>query len=271
MKMRTASVVALGLLAAACGTNPTDRTTGGAAAGAATGAAVGALGGPPGALAGAAIGGGVGAVTGAVTTPDQVNLGRPVWNDPEVRVGGERVASSGSRSGSRSGMAASSGQTRQIQQALASRGFDPGPIDGRMGPQTRQAIMDYQRQNNMQATGRADSQMLSSLGVAGGAGSGMSRTGGTAQNDRDRAFQGGGMAVDQNRGMTGGTTTGAGTTTRGATGGGVGSTVRPDPSGGTSGVAVPSPSNNPLGDPTGGSGAGNRPGFNNNRDGGSNR
>uniref|UniRef100_UPI001F284A82 hypothetical protein n=1 Tax=Falsiroseomonas oryziterrae TaxID=2911368 RepID=UPI001F284A82 len=60
MKIRTASVVALGLLAAACGTDPTERTTGGAAAGAATGAAVGALGGPAGALAGAAIGGGAG-------------------------------------------------------------------------------------------------------------------------------------------------------------------------------------------------------------------
>ena len=70
---------------AACGTREPDRTTGGAATGAATGAAVGALGGPVGALAGAAIGAGAGAATGYATSPSDVNLGRPVWSNPEVR------------------------------------------------------------------------------------------------------------------------------------------------------------------------------------------
>jgi hypothetical protein len=79
------AVGALGVLTA-CGTQPKERATGGAAAGAATGAGVGALGGPVGALAGAAIGGGVGAVTGAATSPDDVNLGKPPWNNPETRV-----------------------------------------------------------------------------------------------------------------------------------------------------------------------------------------
>ncbi len=44
MKSKLLAAVALGLLTA-CGTQPQERTTGGAAAGAATGAAVGALGG----------------------------------------------------------------------------------------------------------------------------------------------------------------------------------------------------------------------------------
>ncbi len=70
---------------AACGTDPAERTGGGAAAGAATGAVVGAVGGPVGVLAGAAIGAGAGAVTGATTSPRQVNLGRPPWDNPEVR------------------------------------------------------------------------------------------------------------------------------------------------------------------------------------------
>jgi phage tail tape-measure protein len=70
----------------ACGTQPKERATGGAAAGAATGAGIGALGGPVGALAGAAIGGGAGAVTGAATSPNQVDLGKPPWNNPETRV-----------------------------------------------------------------------------------------------------------------------------------------------------------------------------------------
>jgi hypothetical protein len=87
--MRNAvTIIAVGVLSVltACGTQPKERTTGGAATGAATGAGIGALGGPVGALAGAAIGGGAGAVTGAATSPNQVNLGKPPWNNPETRV-----------------------------------------------------------------------------------------------------------------------------------------------------------------------------------------
>ena len=82
-KLLGAAAVVLALTA--CGTRQPDRTTGGAATGAATGAAVGALGGPVGALAGAAVGAGAGAATGYATSPDDVNLGRPVWSNPEVR------------------------------------------------------------------------------------------------------------------------------------------------------------------------------------------
>lgn len=82
--------IALGglLLLAACGTNARDRTTGGAAAGAATGAGVGALAGPVGVVVGGVIGGGAGAITGATTKPSDVNLGKPVWNNPDTRVPG---------------------------------------------------------------------------------------------------------------------------------------------------------------------------------------
>ncbi len=81
-----ASAFAVLALLAACGTNERDRTTGGAAAGAATGAGVGALAGPVGVVGGAVIGGGVGAITGATTQPKDVNLGKPVWNNPDARV-----------------------------------------------------------------------------------------------------------------------------------------------------------------------------------------
>jgi hypothetical protein len=82
------TIIAIGSLAmlAACGTTPKERTSGGAAAGAATGAGIGALAGPPGIVAGAVIGGGAGAVTGATTKPDQVNLGKPPWTNPDTRV-----------------------------------------------------------------------------------------------------------------------------------------------------------------------------------------
>ncbi len=85
MTWKLLGAAAVVLAVAACGTREPDRTTGGAATGAATGAAVGALGGPVGALAGAAIGAGAGAATGYATSPSDVNLGRPVWSNPEVR------------------------------------------------------------------------------------------------------------------------------------------------------------------------------------------
>ena len=87
MKSRV-SVTTLGVLCllSACGTAPQECTTGGAAAGAATGAGIGALAGPPGMAVGALVGGGAGAVTGATTSPQQVNLGKPPWTNPQTRV-----------------------------------------------------------------------------------------------------------------------------------------------------------------------------------------
>jgi hypothetical protein len=76
---------ALSLLVA-CGTNQSDRVSGGAATGAATGAGIGLLGGPVGAVVGGVVGGGAGAITGATTSPKDVNLGKPIWNNPETRV-----------------------------------------------------------------------------------------------------------------------------------------------------------------------------------------
>ena len=81
-------IIALSMLCglSACGTSQKERATGGAAAGVATGAAVGALAGPPGMAVGALVGGGAGAATGAATNPQQVNLGKPPWTNPEARV-----------------------------------------------------------------------------------------------------------------------------------------------------------------------------------------
>ena len=87
-----AMTMAIGLLGlvAACGTGEKERTTGGAAAGAATGAGIGVLAGPPGVLVGTAVGAGAGAVTGAATTPDQLNLGKPPWSNPDARLAGQQ-------------------------------------------------------------------------------------------------------------------------------------------------------------------------------------
>jgi len=81
--LRTSAILGATLgvgLLAACGTNPDDRTTGGAATGAGTGATIGLIGGPIGVVVGAVIGGGAGALTGATTKPADVNLGPPPWS-----------------------------------------------------------------------------------------------------------------------------------------------------------------------------------------------
>lgn len=88
MTRKALIIIAIGALnaLAACGTTPQERTTGGTAAGAATGAGIGALAGPPGMAIGALVGGGAGAITGATTSPNQVNLGKPPWTNPDTHM-----------------------------------------------------------------------------------------------------------------------------------------------------------------------------------------
>lgn len=63
---------------------------------------------------------------------------------------------------------------RQVQQALSDKGHDVGPIDGIMGPRTRAALRDYQRQNNLSGASGMDQQTLESLGVHASAGASAS-------------------------------------------------------------------------------------------------
>ncbi len=61
----------------ACGYSQGDRALSGGLIGAGTGAAIGSLTGNAG--TGAIIGGVGGAAAGALTSPNSVNLGRPIW------------------------------------------------------------------------------------------------------------------------------------------------------------------------------------------------
>lgn len=55
---------------------------------------------------------------------------------------------------------------RLAQQALSQAGYETGPADGVMGPNTERAIRDYQRANDLRVTGDLDAQTRRSLGVA---------------------------------------------------------------------------------------------------------
>jgi peptidoglycan hydrolase-like protein with peptidoglycan-binding domain len=138
-------IAALGLplLLAACGDTTEDRALTGAGIGAGAGAVIGAVTGiGPG--AGALIGGAVGATAGAVTDSSQVNLGKPVWRGS---------------SGGQGGSAYDDGTVRNIQAGLQRLGYDPGPADGRFGPQTESAIRRFQQDNGMPVDGQPTAQL----------------------------------------------------------------------------------------------------------------
>ena len=54
---------------------------------------------------------------------------------------------------------------RSVQQALLKAGYDPGPIDGVMGPRTEQALSRYQQSKGLSSSANLDAQTLSALGV----------------------------------------------------------------------------------------------------------
>ncbi len=55
-------------------------------------------------------------------------------------------------------------QITRLQTALQARGFEPGPVDGQLGPQTREAIRAFQNSRNLLADGFADRALLERLG-----------------------------------------------------------------------------------------------------------
>lgn len=56
-------------------------------------------------------------------------------------------------------------ENKAIQQALKDKGYDPGPIDGVVGPKTRAAVKKFQSDNDLQATGQLDEKTLDKLNV----------------------------------------------------------------------------------------------------------
>src|SRR5215475_5866862 len=61
------------------------------------------------------------------------------------------------------GNVVSKAKVREVQSALKKEGFDPGPIDGMMGPMTINALRNYQSQMGMQVTGTINAETEKSL------------------------------------------------------------------------------------------------------------
>jgi peptidoglycan hydrolase-like protein with peptidoglycan-binding domain len=56
---------------------------------------------------------------------------------------------------------------RVVQQALVARGYDPGPVNGRAGRQTEEAIRKFQQDRGLKKTGTIDYAVLETLNIVG--------------------------------------------------------------------------------------------------------
>lgn len=84
---------------------------------------------------------------------------------PAGQVGAGGGTAGSKPSGTTNGVAGSE-QVKNVQKALQEKGKDPGPIDGLMGPRTQAALRDFQKDQKLPETGRADTQTLEKLGVS---------------------------------------------------------------------------------------------------------
>jgi peptidoglycan hydrolase-like protein with peptidoglycan-binding domain len=51
------------------------------------------------------------------------------------------------------------------QRALRAEGYDPGPADGKLHPKTAEAVMQAQKERELEPTGRLDRRTAAALGV----------------------------------------------------------------------------------------------------------
>jgi peptidoglycan hydrolase-like protein with peptidoglycan-binding domain len=64
-----------------------------------------------------------------------------------------------------SGTMLSENLVRMLQQTLTNRGFLVGAPDGKWGPKTKEALQEFQRSQNLSASGQIDQPTLARLGV----------------------------------------------------------------------------------------------------------
>lgn len=58
---------------------------------------------------------------------------------------------------------ASEEEVAAVQRRLSDLGFEPGPVDGLMGPRTRKAVRTFQQANSLVASGRLNARTLKAL------------------------------------------------------------------------------------------------------------
>lgn len=66
---------------------------------------------------------------------------------------------------SSAGASTDSAMVRQAQERLASEGFDPGALDGKLGQQTQQSLQQFQQAKGIEPSGQLDPQTVAALGI----------------------------------------------------------------------------------------------------------
>jgi hypothetical protein len=89
----------------------------------------------------------------AETTTDKV-AHKALTAETKVALKDELSYDSIGRGRSRVPTTRSRAQVMVMQQALKDKGFDPGPIDGTVGPKTNAALRSYQKGENARLAGR---------------------------------------------------------------------------------------------------------------------
>jgi peptidoglycan hydrolase-like protein with peptidoglycan-binding domain len=74
-------------------------------------------------------------------------------------------AVAGGQQHSSAGASAEPATVRQAQERLMSEGFNTGAVDGRLGPQTRQGLKDFQESRGLEPSGQLDPQTIAALGL----------------------------------------------------------------------------------------------------------
>lgn len=126
-----------------------------------------------------------------------------MWSDRDSGRSGQSSgrASATASQGSRSQLSA---QITQVQQALKSKGYDPGTTDGVMGTQTQEALRKFQKANGLPVTGMVDSQTAKALGISSSAsGATSSGTAGSSSEGRSSTGSGSSSSRESSESSTG--------------------------------------------------------------------
>jgi peptidoglycan hydrolase-like protein with peptidoglycan-binding domain len=101
-------------------------------------------------------------------TPRSLAPSSPSTSAPS---GARTMSASSSVSSTTNAAQASPDQVTDAQRALRQQGLYKGPVDGKIGPETRTAISQFQKQNGLKQTAQLDEQTIGDL-QGGGASSG---------------------------------------------------------------------------------------------------
>lgn len=116
---------------------------------------------------GTALGAGGGAVAGAVVAGP---VGAVVGGVGGAYAGHEVAGKDQGRSSASSSATTLSGYdptlVRDVQQALNSKGYDAGMVDGQWGPKTENAVKRFQQASGLPQTGELENSTLVALGVS---------------------------------------------------------------------------------------------------------